>query len=93
MSVRILVVDDEAPFLESVEITVSDNGCGVAPAAVGHIFDPFFTTKEREGGTGLGLAIVQRIVNEHGGRISFTTDEKVGTSFTVVLPAVREATP
>jgi signal transduction histidine kinase len=78
---------------ESVEIAVSDNGCGIAPAAAGHIFDPFFTTKEREGGTGLGLAIVQRIVNEHGGTIAFTTKEKLGTTFTVVLPAVREATP
>jgi PAS domain S-box-containing protein len=78
---------------ESVEITVSDNGCGIPPAAVDHIFDPFFTTKEREGGTGLGLAIVQRIINEHGGRISFATKENVGTSFTVLLPAVREAAP
>jgi PAS domain S-box-containing protein len=78
---------------ERVEITVSDNGRGIPAAAAGHVFEPFFTTKEREGGTGLGLAIVQRIVNEHGGTISFATEEKVGTTFTVVLPAVREAIP
>jgi PAS domain S-box-containing protein len=78
---------------EAVEIAVTDNGCGIAPATGDHVFDPFFTTKEREGGTGLGLAIVQRIVNEHGGTIAFTTKEKVGTTFTVVLPATREALP
>jgi PAS domain S-box-containing protein len=78
---------------ERLEITVSDNGCGIPPAAAAHVFDPFFTTKEREGGTGLGLAIAQRIVNEHGGTISFTTRERIGTSFMVILPAVPEATP
>ncbi|HET9598810.1 MAG TPA: ATP-binding protein, partial [Anaeromyxobacteraceae bacterium] len=78
---------------ERVEIAVSDNGCGIAPTAAAHVFDPFFTTKEREGGTGLGLAIAQRIVNEHGGTLSFTTEEKVGTRFTIVLPAAPEASP
>jgi PAS domain S-box-containing protein len=76
---------------ERVEIGVSDNGCGIAPAVAARIFDPFFTTKEREGGTGLGLAIVQRIVTEHGGTVAFTSKEKVGTTFTVLLPALREA--
>lgn len=78
---------------DGVEVAVSDNGCGIAPGIAAHIFDPFFTTKEREGGTGLGLAIVQRIVTEHGGTMGVRSEEKVGSTFTVVLPAAREAEP
>ena len=73
----------------SIEVLVSDNGCGINPAATGKIFDPFYTTKDREVGTGLGLWICHRIVEDHCGSISVASVPGVETTFTVVLPWVE----
>jgi signal transduction histidine kinase len=68
-----------------VAVRIIDNGHGIAPEAQGRIFDPFFSTKPVGEGTGLGLDIAQRIVAQHGGRIS--VESKPGeTAFTVYLP-------
>ncbi|MFI5319166.1 MAG: nitrogen regulation protein NR(II) [Myxococcota bacterium] len=69
----------------AVEISVADDGPGVAPEALERIFDPFFTTKPS--GTGLGLATVHRIVTSHGGSIAVETAKGGGACFRVVLPA------
>ena len=67
---------------DHVEIDVADDGIGVAdPNAP--VFDPFYTTKDR--GAGLGLSIVQRVVNDHGGEVSFSS-QPGSTTFTVRLP-------
>ncbi|MCO5276240.1 MAG: HAMP domain-containing histidine kinase [Flavobacteriales bacterium] len=63
---------------------VRDNGTGIAEQDRERIFQPSFTTKTS--GMGLGLAIVQRMVENAGGRVWFTTEEGKGTSFFVVLP-------
>ena len=49
------------------------------------IFDPFFTTKEVGKGTGLGLAIVNKIVEEHGGEMTFAPAPDGGTSVTMTF--------
>jgi signal transduction histidine kinase len=67
-------------------ITVSDTGSGISPAARERIFDPFFTTKEPGQGTGLGLTVSYGIVEEHGGAISFESEEGKGSVFSVWLP-------
>ncbi|MBI9081567.1 MAG: hypothetical protein JEY79_17735 [Pseudodesulfovibrio sp.] len=70
-----------------VEIRVSDSGGGVPAAVADKIFDPFFTTKQVGRGTGQGLAISHGvIVEKHGGMLSFTTEEGVGTIFIISLP-------
>ena len=70
-----------------IRIIISDSGCGIPPENLKRIFDPFFTTKEVGKGTGLGLSIAYDIVvNKHGGRITVTSEEGVGTTFTIMLP-------
>jgi signal transduction histidine kinase len=78
------LVDDDA-----VEITVRDNGVGIAPENMGRIYDPFFTTRLGSGGSGLGLYITHNIVTGVlGGRIEAASTEGQGTSFTLRLPKV-----
>lgn len=75
-----------------IEISVQDSGCGIPKDDVGKLFDPFFTTKGVGEGTGLGLAISYGIiVEEHKGDIRVSSEEGVGSCFTVVLPVVLEA--
>jgi len=75
---------------EIVEISVADNGGGIAPENIPKVFDPFFTTKEVGKGTGLGLPICQSIVEQHGGTIEIKSDGiGKGTLVTVKLPVQR----
>jgi len=71
-----------------VDISVRDEGAGIAPENLEKIFEPFFTTKAR--GTGLGLAITKRIVEQHLGRIMVESEVGKGTTVTVRLPVERE---
>ncbi|MHB8605804.1 MAG: PAS domain S-box protein [Thermoplasmatota archaeon] len=71
-----------------VVLEVRDTGPGIAPADAPRLFTPFFTTKEK--GTGLGLSVSWRIVDAHGGHLSFTTTVGAGTMFRVELPAAEE---
>lgn len=73
---------------DSILISISDNGTGIAKENRSKIFNPFFTTKEVGKGTGQGLAITHDIVQiKHGGRIWFETEMGKGTTFHVLLPA------
>ncbi len=67
-----------------VYLDVADTGSGVAPGAESHIFEAYYTTKK--GGTGLGLATTRRIIEEHRGHISFTSEPGKGTNFRLDLP-------
>ncbi len=83
--------DGEVTVRSSVErgrirVDVIDTGTGIRPDALPHIFDDYFTTKPAGEGTGIGLSIARTIVREHGGDISVSTRENVGSTFTVWLP-------
>jgi signal transduction histidine kinase len=70
-------------------IRVSDNGAGIPLESQPQIFDPFYTTKPMGIGTGIGLGIVQRIVDQYGGVIRFSS-EPGSTEFVVRLPSDKE---
>lgn len=75
---------------EAVEISIRDNGCGIAKDELGRLFEPFFTTKEVGKGTGLGLSISYGIiVDDHHGDIRVESELGVGSCFTIVLPINR----
>jgi two-component system nitrogen regulation sensor histidine kinase NtrY len=70
-----------------VKIVVRDNGRGLSPEEREQVFEPYYTTKDR--GTGLGLAIAMKIVNDHDGTIEIDSEPGRGSTFAIVLPAVR----
>lgn len=69
-------------------ITIADNGKGIPEELLGRMFTPNFTTKSS--GMGMGLAIVKNIVETCNGSITFHTDIKRGTAFTVEIPLCTE---
>ncbi|MDZ7640925.1 MAG: HAMP domain-containing sensor histidine kinase [Desulfurivibrio sp.] len=75
-----------------MQLTVQDNGEGIAPEIIPRIFEPYFTTKRRSEGSGMGLAMAHGIVKALGGDITVHSAEGVGTTFKVFLPAVQAAT-
>jgi two-component system NtrC family sensor kinase len=70
----------------SVELLISDTGCGIPPEEVDQIFDPFFTSKASGQGTGLGLSIAYGIITSHRGSISVASEVGKGSTFTIRLP-------
>ena len=73
---------------EFVEVTVRDQGSGIAPALLEKIFQPFFTTKREHGGSGLGLAVVHGVVHRNRGHIEIISAPGTGTCVAMLLPVV-----
>jgi signal transduction histidine kinase len=71
-----------------IRILFSDTGHGISEEALQRIFQPYFTTKRL--GIGLGLALTQRIVHEHGGKITVLSQLNHGTRVVVALPVDRQ---
>ena len=69
---------------DRVEVSIEDDGVGIAVELLPRLFDPFFSTKE--GGSGLGLALSQQIIRDHGGEIHVASRVGRGTTFTLSVP-------
>jgi len=74
--------------IETVTLTIRDDGRGIAPKDMPYIFDPFYTTSVQS--IGMGLATVRRIVEEHHGDITVDSITGRGTIVTITLPASVE---
>ena len=70
----------------SVEVRVSDSGCGMTEEVLKNIFDPFFTTREEGKGTGLGLSIVYGIMKNHDGAVTAKSDFGKGSTIILTFP-------
>ena len=68
-----------------IRIDVSDNGAGMSKAVQAKLFTSFFSTKGHRG-TGLGLLVTHKSIEENGGAIEVTSEQGVGTTFTLRLP-------
>ncbi|WP_433305115.1 PAS domain S-box protein [Actinoplanes sp. CA-030573] len=75
-----------------VRVRVSDTGAGMPPDVIERAFEPFYTTKPKGSGTGLGLATVYGIATAAGGDVRLYSEHGIGTTVTVVLPAVEAPT-
>jgi two-component system, OmpR family, sensor histidine kinase SenX3 len=76
---------------DHVQISVADQGIGIAPNEVNRIFERFYRADQARsrttGGTGLGLAIVKHVATNHGGRVEVSSTLGGGSTFTLRLPA------
>lgn len=80
----------DADGTEWVEISVTDQGIGIAESDLDRVFERFYRVDQARsratGGTGLGLAIVKHIATNHGGRVSVWSVVGAGSTFTMRLP-------
>ena len=78
---------------DHVELTVRDDGCGIASEHRARLFEPYFTTKETGKGTGLGLAVVLGLLHEAGGHVLVESTPGEGAAFRLLLPAQPASSP
>jgi two-component system phosphate regulon sensor histidine kinase PhoR len=75
------------------EFSVKDGGVGIAPEHLPRLSERFYradsSRSRNTGGTGLGLSIVKHVVQRHGGELKVTSEVGKGSTFTLLLPAVR----
>jgi signal transduction histidine kinase len=69
-------------------LAVSDRGVGMSPEVLAQLGQPFFTTRG-DRGSGLGVGICMQIVEEHGGSLTYSSEEGVGTQARVRLPLLE----
>ena len=79
-------IDDIGEF---VKITITDNGCGIPKEDLPHIFERFYradaSRNSGKGGSGLGLAIAKKVIEDHAGRISASSEPGEGTAISFSL--------
>ena len=78
-----------APGVETIDISVSDEGIGIPQSDIDRIFERFYRVDRARsrgtGGTGLGLSIVRHVMNNHGGSVNVTSQEGEGSTFVLTL--------
>ena len=73
---------------EMLQLEIADTGHGIGEDEAKKIFEPFYTTKEQ--GLGLGMPYAKKIIDQHGGTMSLSSQPGKGTTISIVLPAGKE---
>ncbi|MEN8258110.1 MAG: PAS domain S-box protein [Thermodesulfobacteriota bacterium] len=90
---KISVSSHYSERLQSIVVSIEDNGMGIDPETTARIFEPFFTTKRNSGGTGLGLSVSYGLIQEHNGLIALYSRPGLGSRFSLLLPITEESKP
>lgn len=81
-------VDRDRPAGEDIEVALRDSGCGLGADVEPHLFVPFASTKPN--GMGIGLSICRSFIELHHGRLWFTRNSDVGSTFHLALPLATD---
>ncbi len=73
----------------ALKLVIQDTGEGIAKEHLPEIFDPFFSAPDTCSESGLGLSVASRIIGEHGGKITASSELGKGTLFNVILPGMQ----
>jgi signal transduction histidine kinase len=80
---------------EEVQLTVEDQGIGIAPDEAANVFEPFYRGREvveaQIHGNGLGLSLVRQVIEAHHGKVTLVSAPGQGSAFTLHLPALNQA--
>lgn len=76
---------------DELQLSISDNGCGIDSEIQKKIFDPFFTTKPVGEGTGIGLEVCKQVIEHLGGNISIESQLGEGSTFVISLPVSKSS--
>jgi len=79
-------IERDMPCGQYVAVSVTDNGCGMAPDVLSRALDPFYTTKPIGQGTGLGLSMVYGFAKQSGGQLRLYSEVGLGTTVKIYLP-------
>jgi CheY-like chemotaxis protein len=74
---------------ETLSVTISDCGCGMAPGTLERVFDPFYTSGRRRLAQGLGLTVARRLMRELGGSFDLLSSPDLGSTVRVCLRRLR----
>jgi two-component system sensor kinase FixL len=86
---RELIVHTRPTDANLMLVEVSDTGPGISDEIAGQLFQPFVTTKA--GGMGIGLSISRRIIQSHGGDLTYRRNDTGGATFSFTLPVAEES--
>jgi len=89
---RVSIVNEWDAPKSAARIRITDNGVGIDESDIGSIFQ-FFASSKGSRGTGLGLPVSRKIIAEHGGTISVSSQPGQGSAFTIELPMTRKPEP
>jgi signal transduction histidine kinase len=81
----------EVPMQRWLEVSVADDGSGIASDIRDRMFEPFYSTKAVGKGSGMGLPMVHTILHDHGGHLLVDTAPGAGTTFRALLPPATSA--
>jgi two-component system NtrC family sensor kinase len=89
-----LAVGTETVDGGAIKVSIEDSGKGIPEEDLSKVFDLFYTTQngEETSKRGLGLSVVDRIIRDHKGRISVTSKQGKGSTFTIYLPGLQKTT-